>query len=111
MRLLNNVEMLAVSGGDINGQDNPHSLTGNPGRDRNGGGSNNGGQSSQSGIQQIAAACPDGSWTYTRGKVDVSIGQGELTIEGPTASCDRGHNPNDSGGESDDGNDNGSDDD
>lgn len=113
MRPLTSDEMLAVSGGDINGQDDPYSLNGNPGRDRNrggsNGGSNNGGQSRQSGIQQTAAACPDGSWTYAGPKVEVDFSEGKVSGQGAQASCNRGHNTptNGNGGESGGGNDKG----
>ncbi len=104
MRLLTNDEMLAVSGGHINGQDDPTSLNGNPGRSRG----NRGGQSRQSGIQQTAQNCQDGSWTYEAPRVSGNVKEGEITIQGAKASCDRG-NSNDNGGKSGGGNDSGND--
>lgn len=105
MRLLTNDEMLAVSGGDINGQDDPTSLNGNPGQRGRGRNNGNGNGGRKNRYQQISDACPDGDWERTGPKVEVNAREGTGSYQGETVRCDRGNDSSDNGGGNDSGND------
>ena len=99
MRLLTNDEMLAVSGGDINGQDDPTSLNGNPsqrgGRSRGNRGSTNGSGTNRH--TQLSQACPGG---WEREGPKWKVGTLGAEYEGEKVKCDTGNKSDDNGDES-----------
>ena len=108
MRLLTNDEMFAVSGGSINGQDDPTSLAarggGNP---RPSGGSGGSRESTQSIITTVAQNCKDGSWKWQGRGYKASLSDGSVESTAPVAECDR--SGNDKGDEKEGGDDGGDD--
>ena len=83
MRLLTNDEMFAVSGGHINGQDDPTSL------DRNG-----------NSPAELSKACP-GGWKKTGRRV--SLGRDGVKYQGIDIECDTGNGSDNDSNDSGDG--------